>query len=911
MKRQLLSAFALLCASFSAFAVDLYWGGGEADIADGTPLSVDALGLSGTWNSALKNWAADTSGSAYTNWADGAVVHLGVITNKANADIGLAAAVSFPRMVADQHLSLDYNRYFAVSNAGGGSVSIPAGETTTIIAVSADTTRGIRVRPVLTGAGTLRKYGAGAVVVDTTSPDFSGTIDVQEGYLNTGTARFPGVHTAFIGGRNKYAGDVSHGANDFCFGQWVLGANDSATADLVADDLVVTLQGGTFGYTARSKTRETMGALVLNTWGCLGHSNSQPGGVLTFAAEDGGLRRGPLGIGCLQLSDGYKSGEPKTYFRFPNFSPKDTLLPWAVSPDSRFLSVQSASDDYLLPVATTQADADLSTWTGLYDATTCLRVGENAAFAVSGALDGDLALNALSFLNKTASRYDLGGHSLSLASGGLCQRAINYGSTQNITNGWLTTSAPVLHMTTCDTNAGGDLLVTAAVTGRFDVVACGKGSTKGFGGEADNTYEGTTYVMAGPFSAKKKNAVAIPGDLHILFGGAVVLESSSTNQVAPGASIFIEDCGVMRGGGQTYTGEITLNGGHYMIYNYTDRMIHPDSAGLHFNGGWFTHSSSARGAFELETDVDYAASSSMPARFERQSTGAFDLVLKGGNRTFTVADSATLPEGEPEMVVDVVVTSPNGQANGLVKAGDGILALAATNTYAGATTVFGGTLRVMRTQAPEIAVGSAFLDARRVFLETPVARSLAFGQPLTGTRLYRSGNDILEESFSTRVLRSVDDYEIHIANEIRNGGVGRDLTFSAVDRQGTLGKGDATVTGGTLALDAGVVITNAVSVGANGTLAASGATLGDLDLSGTLSADLSDGPANVDGDVLLANANLVFSGDGLPDETPQAVLRSTGIIAGEFGSVPDGVSVLYRANEVLVRRVLPTVILIR
>ncbi len=909
MKRHLLPASALLCATLPALATDLYWGGGEADIADGTPLSLDALDLSGTWNASLKNWAVDTSGSAYTNWADGAVVHFGAITNKANADLGLTTTVSFPRMVGSQHLSLDYNRYFAVTNAGGGSVSIPEGDTTTIIAVSADTTRGIRLRPVITGAGTVRKYGAGAVLVDTTSPDFSGTFDIQEGYFNTGNARFPGVHSALIRGRNKYAGDTSHGANDFCFGQWALGASDSATADLVADDLVVTLQGGTFGYTARRKTRETMGALVLNTWGCLGHSNSQTGGVLTIAAEDGGLRRGPLGIGCLQVVDGFSSGVPKTYFRFPNFSPKDTVLPWAVSPDSRFLSVQSAEDDYLLPVATTQAAADLTTWTGLYGVATCLRVGENAAFAVSGALDGDLALNALSFLNQTASVYNLGGHTLALVSGGLCQRAVKYNAHQTITNGWLTTSAPVLHMTTCDTNAGGDLFVNAAVTGRFDVVACGKGSSKGFGGGEDNTYSGTTYVMAGPFSARKKNAIAIPGDLRILFGGAVVLESSSTNQVAPGASIVIEDCGVMRGGGQTYTGEITLNGGHYMIYNSTDRMIHPDGAGLHFNGGWFTHSSSARGAFELETDVDYAASSAMPARFERQSTGSFDLVLKGGNRTFTVADSATLPEGEPEMVVDVVVTSPNGQANGLVKAGDGILALAATNTYAGATTVLGGTLRIMRTQAPEIAVGAAFLDSRRIFLETPVARSLAFGQALTGTRLYRNGNDILEEPFSTRVLRSVDEYEIHIANDIK--GVGRDLSFAAVDRQGTLGAGAATVTAGTLALDPGVVITNAVSVSANGTLAASGATLGDLDLAGTLSADLALGHAAVDGNVLLDGAALVFSGADLPGETPQVILRSTGTIAGTFDTVPDGISVLYRANEVLIRRRLPTVLLIR
>ena len=905
-----LAFFAVLSA---APALDLYWGGGSADIAAGTPLSIDSDDLSGTWNATLRNWAVSPDGASYTNWSDGAVLHFGALTNKANAAIALSQNVRFPRITGSQSLSVDYNRAFTISRDGGtGSFSVPEGETSAIVSVApSDTTRGLVLQAPFTGTGRIVKYGTGKAVLNTASPDFTGTFEVQENSFNTDTAAWKGVTEALVSGRIKQAHSSSRGANDFGYGAWNLGTVDAATADLVSDDLVVTLRGGAFGYTSRSKTRETMGAIVLDTWGCVGHSNSQKGGILTLASEEGGLRRGPLGIGVFQYA-AMDGDVPKTAVRIPHGVAKGVTLPWAMTSDSRFCLVDSAQDDLLVPAPTTQAAADLSQWTALYGGSDNIRVGANDEFAVSGALTGDLAVRNLSFLNKKAAVYDLGGHVLCLTDGGLCQRAIKYGANQIVSNGWLTTTSDKLYLSTCDTNAGGDLNIYAAVTGRFDVVVTGKGSSAVFSGPDDNTYQGTTYVSFGPFvCAKTRNAIAIPGDLRILFGGEVRLTgSSSTNQVAPGASIVVEEGATLQGGGQTYTGEITLNGGTFMIPNYTDVFVHPGAAGLHFNGGWFVHNSTARGQFHLGTDVDYAATSTTPAEFRRYNRDTLWLVLRDGDRVFNIADSATLAADVPEMVVDVPIYAATGATAGgsLVKTGAGTLALAETNQYATGTIVREGTLRVMRTQAPALTGLHAHFDNNRLFLEQPVARQLAVRQNLAATRISRNKTDPLQEdSVATTVLRVVDDYELLCDKSY--AGVTFDLASEAVDRQGTLGTGPATVKGGTLAMDAGVVLSTEVTVEENGALSASGAAIGSLALAGTLAADLAKGPVAVSGNVSLSEAALTLA--EMPEEQWQTVLTYGGTLSGAFAALPKDVSVRYAPGAVLVRKVSGTVLIIR
>ena len=832
--RPVLFASALALAA-SASASDFYWGGGDTDIAPGTPLPDDSTALSGVWTPGIANWATDPFGTVYgpLDFADAtSYLHLGVITNKANATIGFSESLSFGRM-SDYVFAYksDYNRLFNVTNIGS-AVLIPSGNPTILTAITTDTTRGIALNAPLSGSDRIVKFGTGRVTINPnkTLPDFTGTFDIQENTFETGNTRFPNVKTALVSGRIKNETDISGGANSFCFGTWTLGANNSASADLVADDLVVTLKGGIFAYISQEKTRETMGAVDVETWGSIGHSNSKAGGELTLASEEGGLRRGSLGLGIFQHE--YKNGVPDTRLFIPTFSPKGVTLPWAVTSDSRFLTVDSATDE-LIAVDTTQADANLSSWVGLYGPTSHLRVGNNDETAVSGALSGDLAIGTLSFLNKKAATYNLGdGNTLNLLDGGICQRAIKYGATQIVTNGYLTTSADKLYLFSCDTNAGGDLQLYSTVTGRFDVVATGKGANKGFFGTESNTYEGTTTVAFGPFVCDKKgmSTIGIPGDLRIRFGGAVSCTGNSTNQINPTASIVIESCGMFGPRGQTFRGDLTVEGGSIGLANYTDTFYRPDAAGFHFNGGLLYHSSSAAGTLNLGTDVDYAATSTQPACFRRFNTGAFNFILSAGDRTFDVADSATLPADEPEMVLDIRVSSQSKTTNGLIKTGAGELVLADTNNYAGATSVRGGTLRLAHAAPAGIENCPAFLDNNRMFFEQPVARNLAVGQSLVGTRKYISNDAFLTAVFTNRVLRIVDDYEVLVYSSLQ--GVSYDVTSLPFDKQGSLGTGAATICeGATLAMDPGITVPNTVDILEGGALDASGATLtGDTTL---------------------------------------------------------------------------------
>ncbi len=54
-------------------AAALYWGGGVADIANGTPLA----GGDGTWDYVIENWANDTNGTTYSAWGRQKAVFVG------------------------------------------------------------------------------------------------------------------------------------------------------------------------------------------------------------------------------------------------------------------------------------------------------------------------------------------------------------------------------------------------------------------------------------------------------------------------------------------------------------------------------------------------------------------------------------------------------------------------------------------------------------------------------------------------------------------------------------------------------------------------------------------------------------------------------------------------------------------
>ncbi len=883
----------------------LFWGGGTNDIVDGTALSHDNAELSGTWDDTTKNWASDSSGTTYVPYADGAFIQWGWFTNTTSASIVLATNITFSGMSGCMNaVPSGYSQSFSIDSSGSSTLT-PVGNPCILNPISGDTTRGITIRRPLSGDAPILKTGYGYMTLAADSDGYTGTLTVSENALNTGTAKFRGITNAVLSGRVSLPANSTYGANTFSYGDWRMGAQDSV-ADLISDNLRVVLNNGSFTYSTRSKTFETMGSVDVETWGSIGASGSTAsnlGGVLVLSNSVAGITRGSRGIGVLQFSATYGLTGIQTAIRVPNGLPTDTLIPWIYSARSECMYVDSANENTLMPLIPEYADTDLSQWTTLYGANSNVRVGSNDTVTLSGLIADDLTISSLAFLNRGKATVAMAdGKTLCLASGVILQRAIASGSLQTVSNGYLTASTDKLYINTQNTNAGGDLYLYSAITGRFDVVTTGKGAAIQFRGPAANAYSGTTYVSFGTlFLNKTGGAIAIPGPLVVRFGGAVNA-TGYDNQIADTADVTIEESGVLACRAQTFGGTVTLTGGTLLLYNYTD-VFNKSGTGLVFNGGWIGHRSSSDGTFVLQTDVGYEASSTTQAKFERYNTGKLKVQLTGGDRMFDVADSSTLADGVPEMVVDTPITSASGESNGLIKTGDGILQLTYTNTYAGATTVNGGTLKVSKIQAEAKSGLTAYtcgLTGTVTFPE-PVAKDMVLGQWITGAKINSGG---------TRVLRVLNDYEVQTYDG-NSTGISEDAAVDAVERGGTLGLDTATVNNtGTLQIDAGIALDNDVVVNAGGTLDASGAGIGTLTVDGgAVKVDLASAPMVVASTIDLTDAVLDVVGE--PTETPVPVISYSGALTGRFATVPENVSVLYFADEILVGRRSYSLIVVR
>ncbi len=891
---RMLATTALAFAAAAGRGQDLYWGGGAADIADGSPLPLSTNGLSGVWNGTLKNWATAPVPGVYTTYLDGAFAHLGSYTNNGpgvNAAVILESGWTFSGLSACLNATTDYNRMFDLTAAAPRTLTPVAGGAVVNL-VSQDTTRGMRLLPnvALVGTAPLEKVGVGILEIQSDSSAYTGVATVRVGTLAISAAgSFKGVKTLNCLGRVVTATATGYGGNEFGMGALRVSAAGGAN-DKLADDATLTLSRGSFDYRPVANSAETMGRVDVETWGVLGGSGTA-GGVLTLGDETAGLTRGSTGRGMAMVAVG-TSGNNILNLRVPNGLATDTLLPWLSSSRGGFMTCDGTDNNTLKQVPPTAAATDVSSWGGLYGSTTDLRIGDNTSVALTGALGADLTLRSLGWFNTGATRLDLGGRLLSVASGGLSYRAGNSGAHQIVTNGVLTTAADTLYLNSSDSGHSGALVLALPITGACDVVKAGISSVELSGG-LGNTYTGTTVVQGGGLALSKSGGFAVPGPLLIRYSGSV--NFNRDNQINPLSAVTLEDGGLLAPRGQTFSGLLTLTGGTLYLQNYTLTFDRPGT-GVIFNGGYINHSSTATGTINLQTDVRYEASAVAQSRFERFNTGAYNIELDGGTRTFDIADSVTLADGVPEMVVDAALIPGSPAGGALRKTGAGTLQLTGVSTYTGGTAIEGGTLRVSSVQASARSGLTAYTSntgngSSVVTFNEPVAGALAVGQAITGTTFR-----------AVTVVRVLNDYEI-LTSSFNLLGVSTNASVGALTRFGNLGTGPVAVTNaGTLKLDAGIAVTNTVRVFAGGTLAASGAALGPLTVSGgTLAAEPALGAVVVNSAVVLDGAGLTVAGE-LGDE-PVTILSAAGGVSGEFANWPADVTVSYPdANTVVVRK---------
>lgn len=800
----------------ASLATPLYWGGGTANRTGPLALPTTAEGLTGNWNAAVQNWAADPAGATYGTWADGAHAQLGYYTNGATATLTMGDNLALSGLTGNLNsISSGFNYLFNVTAASPTTLTA-MGDALTVNAVSQDGTRGLGLgtNVSLSGGAPMVKTGSGRFNLTAGSNAYNGTVTVQQGVVELGSSgSLNGVTQFELRGRITVPTAGAYGGNEFSGADLRINAASNAN-DKLADNAVIHIARGRFDYRPASNSVETIGKILLHAWGSLGSNSGTAGGILTLSDGVSGLDRGPEGLGMLNVSV-LASGLPNLATRVPNGLPVNALLPWATSNRAEFMKVDGGNQNALTPVASVQPPNDLSAWVAGSD----YRLGNNTAWGSPVNTLGNLSVNSLGFFNSTACTLAIQAAStLTIASGGIAFQTAVSGNNQVLTGGRITSGTDRLYINSGDSNASQNLVFESEITGPISVLKGGMGTVQ-MAGTVSNTYTGTTYVIGGPLTLNKTGgAIAVPGDLVVMHGASAGM--SSANQIASTANITIRDRSLLSSQTQTYGGLVTIEGGTFLFQNHYP-IFNGAGTGLAFNGGFLIQSSSSPGTLNLQTDVSYSVASASQARFEKYSSGAFNIELDGAARTFAIADSNVLGAGVPEMVIDTTIVDGSGPGS-LIKTGGGTLQLTGANTYSGGTIISGGLLHVATISAPAqsgltAATGSSGSGSHTVVFNQPVARSMAVGQTIAGATI----------SASRTVCRILNDYEI-LTSGANVQGTSTDVAVGAISRSGSLGSGPVALqTGGALLLDPGIVIGNTISF-TGGVLAGAGTIDSDL-----------------------------------------------------------------------------------
>ena len=672
--------------SAAASANTLYWGGGTTNIPNGTLLPTNSV--PGTWNLTTANWSTTTNGVTYTNWpstgtANAAYLGYGLGTGAGNYYVTQSVNVALNQLIVKT--PYDANDYTFLTATSPVSLTLNGlNPTITLISYISGFYYYLSVEPNVALAGTngFTLTGNGIMRVKSDSSGLTGTVVLSTGGL---------VLTVENGGKLAGVGSfVLKDASDDTAGLIVTPPSASARDDL-GDTCAVRLQGGTFQYTgfrhATTPSTETIGSIVLDSWGMLNISSANGSGQngRLYTAID----RGPNGKGTLTVG-GYRTGPDIATDVIVAGYPTGVILPWMQN--SRGYALMLAGNGAITNLPWTSAPRDLSTWQPNQDYRSV--PSSLSADPFTGSISTNLTLRSmgaeLNGSNLNNQVITIGAtNTLTVSSGyiGVGWGSESWGSEAlTISGGKLTTTANDLYLFSSHELAG--LQIYSAITGSINVVASGSGSGVTFGGTTENTYTGTTYVQGALQLSKPSNVIAIPGNVDI--GSYGVLSVTANEQITNTASVV--NRGIFQASytvNQTFNNAFTNQGGTIRTWSSGISFNGPGT-GFAFNGGLV----SFIGDYTMRflTDVGYDASSSQQAIFSVPGS----VYLADGasaTRTFTVADSTTLPAGASEMVVGMPFQQNGaGVVANLRKTGSGVLEMTARHTYTGTNMIDAGTL---------------------------------------------------------------------------------------------------------------------------------------------------------------------------------------------------------------------------
>lgn len=704
---------AILLCSPPAWAamVTQYWGGGDSDRANNTPIPFDTpAAMCGRWDAATKNWADATNvPNTYTALSGGDET---MAILRGHFPASGSASVTVMTDVVLHHLFDDvtgpagtYNQNYKLDADAPRTITLvpsPAGEPPKLGGVSGGT-RGVYFQQNVSLAGTdgIQYISAGGTLYLYSECDgLTGTLSLA----NSGGA-FQVLEGASLRGINEVLltkpGNVS--------AHLYYTPTSTGVLDRLCDQLVI--RGGSrasrFRYAGRlsagTPSIETIGKfaldshLVVNVDTYSGSGANYP--QLILADSVSGIDRGPYDRGTMLLAPNLTAPHVRDWIIVSHHPfATDTLLPWMAAENGGFCKINSADNSIDL-VAMTDAPDDLSSWAPGVD----YRLARS--FEPLNAL-GTITINSLA-LNCSNRVVTIGaGQTLTIASGGICHAPYNnvLGGMRDFTGGAITSGTNALYIISSATSLNADLRFYSELAGAMDVVVAG-GPQIVFLGATANTYSGTTYVNSSGFRlTKDSNVIAIPGDLVISRNGVVNLGASQ--QIAASANVTIHDGGYLDQNAreQTYSGIMTIDGGKIEVTSGT-LTLNAGGYGLVFNGGIFSDGHGA-GASDLATDVMYASNALRQAAFVCAAGGAFRLV---GARTFNVQDAVTLPAASNEMVFLAPLTE-SGAAS-LTKIGSGVLEFVSNATYRGGTTISAGTILANNPAGSALGSGPVLVEA--------------------------------------------------------------------------------------------------------------------------------------------------------------------------------------------------------
>ena len=520
-----------------AGADTLYWGGGLADLPDGTPLPISNTGLSGVWNSSAQNWAADYDGASYGSYIPGSFAVLGFYTSAVDsawATIIVPENLTLSGLMGSMQSGNSFRQGFILSNSAPTTITPTGGDFPVYINTRAsDGTDAIQFRSnlVLSGSATLTKSGSGQLQLYGRNDAYSGAITIRGGRLtliggSDGVGALPLVQDYTVAGFANPNSDTYASAG-FSTPTFTVTAISNGLNHQLHDQAVITLSRGRFEYVGRrnnnpaSVSAETMRKIVLAPYGVLdidgAGASGTSAGTLTLGDATAGLDRGPSGYGTLLVNVAL-GGSPTTDVIVANGFSTGALLPWIETSRAEFMQLNPTTKA-LETILSTAAPTDLSTWA----AGSNYRLGNGGAFTPSGTL-GNLSISSLGiYANNSFTLGIESGNTLTIASGGLGFQAAAGSQTATISGGSLASGIGQLYINAGDSTHSHQFIISSSIVGSgMDLIKSGIGEVR-FSGSAANTYSGTTYVNHGHLVLNKTSGVSIPGDLVVEAGGSVNL----------------------------------------------------------------------------------------------------------------------------------------------------------------------------------------------------------------------------------------------------------------------------------------------------------------------------------------------------------------------------------------------------